>query len=458
VTQKDAVTRKDPVTQNDPEAATVPPVPSSRGGLRLDAILAEPVGLEFKAFPVTAGLVRIGAAGEQGWNALQPPFATPVLVLKDRALQHNINLMAAYCSARGVSLAPHAKTPLAPQIADRQLAAGAWALTVADVHQARVLRAAGAARLLIANEVAGAASAAWIASQLDSDPGLELYCLVDSAAGAVLLDRQLAEAGLRGRLPVLIELGIPGARCGCRTVAEAVEVAAQVAALPRLRIAGAEAYENLFPPGTAGQTSGQVDQLLAGLRELVVTLDARGLFGPAQEILLSAGGSMWFDRVAEDLAGPWALSRPVRTVVRAGAYITHDFDEYEQFSPLAGRSDGPPRLEQALELWAAVLSRPEPGLAIVNFGKRDAGSDRGLPLPFAARTARGPAGLPAGQYEVLSLNDQHARLRLPAGSPLAVGDLVGCYISHPCTTFDRWRLIPLVTDSYDVIGAVRSFL
>ncbi len=412
----------------------------------------------------------IGAAGEQGWNALRPPFATPVLVLKDRALQHNIDLMAAYCSARGVSLAPHAKTPLAPQLADRQLAAGAWALTVADVHQARVLRAAGAARLLIANEVTDAASLSWIASQLDAEPPLELYCLVDSVAGAVLLDRHLAAAGARRPLPVLVELGIPGARCGCRTVAQALDVAAQVAALPRLRLAGAEAYENLFPPGSAEQTSGQVDQLLAGLRELVVTLDQRGLFGPAPEIIVSAGGSMWFDRAAADLAGPWPLSRPVRTVVRAGAYLTHDFDEYEQFSPLAGRSDGQRRpeqtpeqapeqtLEQALELWSAVLSRPEPGLAILNFGKRDAGLDRGLPLPFAARPAGRPAELPAGEYEVLSLNDQHARLRLPADSPLAVGDLVGCYISHPCTTFDRWRLIPLVTGTYDVIGAVRSYL
>ncbi len=188
------------------------------------------------------------------------------------------------------------------------------------------------------------------------------------------------------------------------------------------------------------------------------TLDARGLFGPADEVLVSAGGSMWFDRVAAQLTGSWALSRPVRTILRAGSYVTHDFAEYEEFSPLAARSAGPPRLEQALELWAAVLSRPEPELAILNFGKRDTGHDRGLPMPFAAHTASGPVDLEPARYEVLSLNDQHARLRLPAGSPLAVGDLVGSYISHPCTSFDKWRLLPLVTDGYDVIGAVRSYL
>lgn len=427
-------------------------------GLRLEAILAQPIDCQYKSFPVTDQPVQIGAAGRQGWNALQPPFSTPVMVLKDRALQHNIDLMAEYCSAHAVSLAPHTKTPIAPQIADRQQAAGAWALTVADVHQARVLRSVGAQRLFLANEVVDAAAASWIARELDQDPSLEIYCLVDSERGASLLDGHLTSAGFRGRLPVLIELGIPGARCGCRSVADAIDLARTVARLERLRIAGAEAYENLFPPGTAEQTIGRVDQLLGGLRELVTRLDTEGLLQGAHEVLVSAGGSMWFDRVAAKLAGPWALSQPVRTLIRAGSYVTHDAVEYEKFSPLAGRSGGSPKLEQALELWAAILSRPEPELAILNFGKRDAAHDRGFPVPFAAQTENGPASLPPEKYEVLSLNDQHARMRLPADSPLAVGDLVGSYISHPCTSFDNWRLIPLVTDQYDVIGAVRSYL
>jgi D-serine dehydratase len=444
-----------------PAGSSSSPGPASRATprLRLDAILAEPIDGQYKAFPAPAPPVPIGSAGTQGWNALQPPFSTPVMVLKDRALRHNIGLMASYCSAHGLSLAPHTKTPLAPQIADRQLAAGAWALTVADVPQARVQRAAGAQRLLIANQIADAAAAEWIAHQLDSDPGFELYCLIDSWPGASLLDQHLRNAGFRGRLPVLIELGIPGARCGCRTAAEAVDLATRTAAgLPRLRIAGVETYENLFPPGPAGQITNQVDALLDEVRDLLRTLDTRGLFSGQREILVTGGGSMWFDRVAVKLAGSWALSRPVRTVIRAGAYITHDAAEYEQFSPLAGRSAGPPRLEQALELWAAVLSRPEPGLAILNFGKRDAGYDQALPAPFTARTRSGPLRLAPESHHILSLNDQHARLRLPASSPLAVGDLVGCHIAHPCTSFDKWRLLPLVTDTYDVTGAVRSYL
>ena len=428
------------------------------GGLDLTAVLAELIDWQYKAFPVVDQPVQVGAAHLQGWNALRPPFSTPVMVLKDSALQHNIDLMADYCSARSVSLAPHAKTPLSPQIADRQLAAGAWGLTVANVHQARVLRQTGAQRLLVANEVIDAASAAWLARQLDQDPRLEIYCLVDSVRGATLLDEHLAAAGLRTRLPVLIELGIPGARCGCRTVEEALHVAQAVARLETLRMAGVEAYENLFPAEMGEQRIAHVDRFLDRLRELATRLDAAQFFSEAPEILVSAGGSMWFDRVAAKLTGPWDLSRPVRTVIRAGSYVTHDAAQYERFSPLAGRSSGPPRLKQALELWAAIISRPEPNLAILDFGKRDAAHDRGFPMPFRASTKHGLIALQQEQHEITSLNDQHAQLRLPDHSTLAVGDLVGSYISHPCTSFGNWRLVPLVDDQYDVTGAMRSYL
>ena len=198
----------------------------------------------------------------------------------------------------------------------------------------------------------------------------------------------------------------------------------------------------MFPTGTAEQTVIRVDDLLVSVREVVTMLDAAGLFSEAAEILVSAGGSMWFDRVAAKLSGPWELSRPARTMIRAGSYVTHDAAQYEKFSPLAGRSRNSSRLRQALELWATVISRPEPELAILNYGKRDAAHDRGFPMPFAVSTEDGIRPLDPAQHEAISLNDQHARLRLQASSPLAVGDLVGSYVSHPCTSFDNWRMMP----------------
>jgi D-serine dehydratase len=95
-------------------------------------------------------------------------------------------------------------------------------------------------------------------------------------------------------------------------------------------------------------------------------------------------------------------------------------------------------------------------------GKRDASHDVDLPLPlFTHRPGPGaPSRLPEG-CAIVKMNDQHAYLRLPAGSSiddtLAVGDLVGCGISHPCTTFDKWPLLLAVDDNYAVRYAVNTF-
>jgi D-serine deaminase-like pyridoxal phosphate-dependent protein len=426
--------------------------------LNLDEVLAEAVDWQFKSFPIARGPVRVSTVGDQGWNALEPPFQLPLLVLKDQALSHNIETMAEYARARSVSLAPHAKTPLSPQIAARQLAAGAWGLTVANLHQARVLRSAGARRLIVANEVVDRSSALWLAGEINEDPGVEIYCLVDSIQGARLLNHHLAGAHNDVRLSVLIELGMPEGRCGCRSVDEACRLAATVADLERLRLAGVEGYEGVFSAGQVQDAIARVDRFLDELRELAERLDGASLFRDVREILVSAGGSIWFDRAAAKLSEPWNLTRPVRTVIRAGSYVTHDAGEYERLSPLDGRATGPQRLEQALELWAEVVSRPEPELAVLNFGKRDAAYDRGFPIPFAARTSSGNYPLNPEDHEIVVLNDQHARMRLMNDSPLAVGDLVGSHVSHPCTSFDKWRLVPLVDDNYDVIGAIRSYL
>jgi D-serine dehydratase len=426
--------------------------------LNLGPIFGQRIDFQFKAFPAVDHPVTIGSVGEQGWNALKPPFSTPVMVIKETALQHNIELMADYCSAHLVSLAPHVKTPLSPQIAQRQLAAGAWGLTVANVHQARLFAGLGTERIFIANEVIDPASAESLCHMIRENEKITVYCLIDSVEGAMLLDDHLAKTGLRRRVPVLIELGIPGARCGCRGVEEGRHLGRVVKQMKHLQIVGVETYENLFTAETAEETARNIDQLFERLRRLAAVLDAEGLFRDTPEVLVSAGGSMWFDRAVAKLTDPWGISRPVRTIIRAGSYVVHDGAQYRKFSPLDGRSAGGPKLEQALELWATVISRPERDLAVLNFGKRDAAHDRGFPLPFAARTKDCIEILTRDTFEITSLSDQHARLRLPAVSPLAVGDMVGSYISHPCTSFDNWRLVPLANDEYDVVGAIRSYL
>jgi D-serine deaminase-like pyridoxal phosphate-dependent protein len=412
----------------------------------VDLIAAEPLDARFRAFGDRPG-VRIGDVGAQGWSVLAGDLPFPLLTLRESALAHNLELMRAWCEARGVSLAPHGKTHLAPQLVRRQLAAGAWGMTAATVHHIAVLRAAGARRVLLANELVGDAEVAWVERQRRADDGLDVVCLVDSAPGVALLDSALAAAGAERPLPVLVELGAPGTRAGCRTDAEARAVVAAVARAPLLELAGVAAWEGSVGADRGEATLAAVDALLDRARELTVALRAEDAFAGREEVIATAGGSAYFDRVAERLRFD-SGEPPVRVVLRSGCYLTHDHGHYAHLCPLDG-------LRPALELWGRVLSTPEPGLAIAGFGKRDAPFDLDLPVPTAVvrrgRRRTGPTGV-----RVSELNDQHAFLAVGDGD-VAVGDVVVCGISHPCTAFDKWSLLPVLDDEDTVIDAVRTF-
>jgi D-serine dehydratase len=252
--------------------------------------------------------------------------------------------------------------------------------------------------------------------------------------------------------------GVSATRPGCRTPEEAMTVARAVEGAPGLLLAGFEGYEGLL------DERGAVEEFIRQLCALVLEADDEGLFG-SPEILVSAGGSGFFDLVARGFKGLHGLSRPLRPVLRSGCYLTSDHGMYHvQLRRLDEREGVAPDqgLRPALEIWSVVQSRPEPGLAILTMGKRDASHDAGLPVAlWSHRPGPGaPRGLPAG-CEIVKMNDQHAYLRLPEGDSireaLAVGDLVGCGISHPCTTFDRWPLLLAVDDDYAVRGALNTF-
>src|SRR3954447_11926282 len=181
----------------------------------LAALLAEPLDGRFRAFRDTRRPATLASAGEQGWNVARGDLPLPLLVLDDAALEHNLRTMHGWCDERGLSLAPHGKTTMAPQLFRRQLAAGAWGMTAATVQQAAVMHAAGAQRVLLANERVGPAEVGWLA-RLQRD-GLTAYVLVDSQRGVQLLDAALAAAGADRPLRVLLELGAPGTRAGCRS-------------------------------------------------------------------------------------------------------------------------------------------------------------------------------------------------------------------------------------------------
>lgn len=373
----------------------------------------------------------------------------PLLVLEDDALRHNIETLADWLEQQGISHAPHIKTHLSAELTRRQLAAGAWGATVASPRQARWAADFGAQRILIANEVLDPAGLRTIAEL--QERGHWITFLLDSPRGV-----QVAETVLDGApVPVLIELGSPGARSGCRGRSAAIELARAVHSSSRLLLAGVETYEGSVPGASPEQRLASVDKLLLNLVAFAEECDHAGLFD-TDEVILTAGGSAFFDRAATIL--PQArLNRPRRIVLRPGAYVTHDHLSYVASSPFGSRLPEVPAFRAAATLWCRVLSRPEPGLAIVGAGKRDCAYDAGLPMVIELfgedGAARGTEGI-----TVRALNDQHAYLDLPPDCEIEPGDLVRLGLSHPCTILDKVDELPVFDAAGRLVEIVRPVI
>jgi len=394
---------------------------------------------------------RLRALRERPAEPTDKGFGYPMLTLRESALAGNLAAMAAYCAGAGVELAPHGKTAMSPELAARQLASGAWGITVATIGQLRMYRAFGFARLLLANELVDEPGIAWLAGELAADPGFAAYCYVDRTDGVAILDRVLTARPAGRRLPVLVEIGLE--RTGCRTDDQALAVAKAAAATSTLTVAGVAGYEGTIS-GTDAQALGRVASFCRRLANLAGALLASAGVGGNGEFIVTAGGSVYFDVVTRELTAGGAAGTTV--VLRSGGYLFHDHGLYQRATPAARGVAGAPVFRPALELWAQVVSRPETGLALLGAGRRDAGFDAGLPVPLRARRRDGVTPWLAGA-EVTGLNDQHTYLRLDPGSALAPGDLVCLGISHPCTTLDKWRVIPVLDEEDRVIDVVHTF-
>jgi D-serine deaminase-like pyridoxal phosphate-dependent protein len=382
-------------------------------------------------------------------------FTWPVATLRASAVAHNIGVLAAWCERNGILLAPHGKTTMAPALFSRQLDAGAWAITAATPWQVRVYRARGIKRVLLANELVDAEFVTWLAAERAADPDFEFLCYVDSVAGVEILGDALDALDnldvVQLPLGVLVEVGPAGGRTGCRTLADVQAVAKAVQAHRSLMLIGVAGFEGVFGHGRDDATLGEVRAFVETLARTMLDLDADGLLDDRSPyFVLTCGGSEQLDVVTSVLREPLACSRPVRAVLRSGAYVTHDHGLYAATSPLAAQ------LQPAIEVWCQVLSRPEPTLALLGAGRRDVSFDAGLPVALWRRSVRGGDVVPFGAT-VSKLNDQHAFLDVGAAEVLEVGDLVGLGISHPCTTHDKWQLMPLLDDERQVIDCVRTY-
>ena len=431
--------------------------------MNLTTILSETLDVATKGYPLSSPALPISAIGAQRWSLLAGDLPLPQAVICDSALAHNHAWMRDFTASTGVLLAPHGKTTMAPQIFAQQLAAGAWGITVANVQQLVICVRFGVRRIIMANQLLGRAEVGAVIHLQEAHPDLEFHFLIDSQAQLTSIENVAASRPISRKLTALVELGVAGGRTGARTFDEAVAVARAVAASQAVALSGLECYEGLQITGDSGRDAIMVAGLMQRVHDVALACDREGLFA-GRSIILTAGGSAAFDIVARDL--PMKLSKPVLTILRSGCYVTHDSGFYNRMLEGVKARSGTawqsrPGLRPALEVWSRAQSCPEPGLAILTMGKRDASFD--LEMPIVCKRYRpgidtAPQPAPA-TWKIANMNDQHAYLRFSADDDAApqVGDLVGCGISHPCTTFDKWRALFTVDDDYRVTGAIRTF-
>lgn len=379
-------------------------------------------------------------------NLLAEEVCLPAALVKKTALENNIAWMQRYADTRGVSLAPHGKTTMTPWIFQAQQRAGAWGIGVGSAWQASAAMASGIERVLMVNQLVGQANMQMVSQLKAHYRTVDFLCCVDSLANARTLSAFFSAR--QQTLDVLIELGVPGGRCGCRSVDAALALAQEVATLPGLTLRGLELYEGVLH---GDDPQPQVEALLrqaAGLACQMAPL-VEG------EFILTGAGTVWYDVVCN----VWlAAQKPdrCRVVIRPGCYITHDMGIYEiarqeliARDPIACDLGGD--LTSALELMAMVQSVPEADRAVVNFGKRDCAFDAGLPQPVAHYRHGKALPLQADEIVSVGIMDQHCMLRLAPGCDVQVGDIVLFGTSHPCLTFDKWKTLLLVDDEYNVL-------
>jgi D-serine dehydratase len=378
--------------------------------------------------------------------SLLTDVSLPALVIHREALEHNIRWMQAFVSNSGAQLAPHGKTSMTPALFQRQLAAGAWGITLATAVQTRAAYAHGVRRVLMANQLVGTANMALIADLL-ADPQFDFHCLVDHPAQVAALGQYFASRGVR--LNVMIEYGVVGGRCGCRSEAEVLALAAAIQAQPALALTGIEGYEGVIH---GDRQISEIQAFAASLVRLAIELQAQGAFALAQPIV-TASGSAWYDLIAESFDQHNAAGKFL-SVLRPGSYVVHDHGIYKdaQCGVLERRGELSEGLRPAMEVWAHVQSLPEPGLAVVALGKRDIAFDAGLPIPLQCyREGALAAEVQLGECRVTAVMDQHAFMTVAPGCELRIGDTLSFGTSHPCLTFDKWRVGLLVDEQLRVV-------
>ena len=352
---------------------------------------------------------------------------TPALVLDVDAAQRNIDHMASELKRIGrATIRPHYKTHKSPDLARRQLQAGAGGLSMATVWEAAILAAAGMDDLFVVNMVAHPGKVRVLA-ELARDH--RVLVAVDEAANAAALSAAAVTAG--STLGIMVEVDTGMDRCGVDDAADCLAVARQVMDLPGLRFEGITGYEGhctLTPDNELRhERQREAMKFFTGVAEL---LEADGIGCPIR----SAGGiATW----------SWTAAYPGMTEIQAGTYVVMD--------NFHGRMV--PGFEHSLTIQATVISRQSDKIIV------DAGN----------KSVADPADVTmvGHDYKVFRFDEEHGIFDAAGGSPLRVGDPVALvpgyspstvnwydayHVVHEDVVVDIWPIIPRGPGHHGISG------
>ena len=341
---------------------------------------------------------------------------TPALVLDIDAAQRNIDHMASELKQMGAAtIRPHYKTHKSPDLARRQLQAGAGGLSMATVWEAAILAAAGMDDLFVVNTVAHPAKLRVLA-ELARDH--RVLVAVDEAPNAAAHSAAAVTAG--STLGIMVEVDTGMDRCGVDDAADCLAVARQVTDLPGLRFEGITGYEghcSMTPDhDLRHERQREAMKFFTGVAEL---LEAEGIPCPIR----SAGGIATWN---------WTAAYPGLTEIQAGTYVVMDNFHGQMVSGF----------EHSLTIQATVISR-QSGKVIVDAGNKSVADPADVTMV-------------GHDHKVIRFDEEHGIFDAAGGSRLRVGDpvaLVPGYSPSTVNWYDAYHVVheDVVVDIWPII-------
>jgi D-serine deaminase-like pyridoxal phosphate-dependent protein len=324
---------------------------------------------------------------------------TPSVLIDLDKMQQNIIKMQALCDNLGLAFRPHVKTHKIPDIARRQIEAGAVGIACQKLTEAAVFIEAGIGDILIPYNIVGAQKAKRLAD-------MALFNRVTVSADSLYVLDGLAEAGKANQiaLRVLVELITDQNRAGT-TVEGAVELAQRIDADEHLHFAGLLIYPS-------------DPSIRPMLQETLLRLDEAGI-----GVDIVSGGGTGAALHAQDI--------PELTELRVGTYIFNDWTTV---------LNGWATLDDcAMTVMATVVSRPTAERAILDCGSKTLTSD----------VIDGGYGFIVEYPEarIYKLNEEHGYVDVSACDPRPdIGEIVHVVPVHTC----------VVTNLHNIIYGVRG--